>query len=149
MSRSTGGTRWATISARWDRFRSTSATSGISNVMHARTLRQPAALLATAIALAGSACAVHQTDVPGISGPSELSLSLTVTATPDSISQDGASQSAISVLARDANGKPMSGLPIRLDMQVGGALQDFGALTARNIVTSADGRATSVYIAPP
>lgn len=97
----------------------------------------------------GAACTVHQTDVPSLTGPSELALSIDVAATPDSISQDGASQSAIVVTARDANGKAMPALPMRVDMVVGGQFQDFGTLSARTIVTGSDGKATAVYTAPP
>ena len=50
-----------------------------------------------------TAC-VHQDEAPSLTGPSEFALSVAITATPDSISQDGASQSAIVVLARGPNG---------------------------------------------
>ena len=60
-----------------------------------------AALALIAVALAG--CTVHQTTVPGLSGPSDLALSIRVTASPDSISQDGGSQSSIAVNAFDAH----------------------------------------------
>ena len=99
--------------------------------------------------LTSGACTVHQTDVPPLAGPSEFALSLSVTATPDSINQDGASQSAIAVVARDANGRAISGLAVHLDMSVNGSLQDFCTLSARNIVTGSNGRATAVYTAPP
>jgi PKD repeat protein len=96
-----------------------------------------------------AACTVHQTEAPSVTGPSELALSIVPTAVPDSLSQDGSSQSAISVFARDANAKPIAGLALRLDMSVGGVLQDFGTLAARTIVTGADGKASTVYTAPP
>src|SRR5947207_1125425 len=88
------------------------------------------------------ACTIHQTDTPSLSGPSELALSIGVSASPDSINQDGTSQSAIVVTARDASGKPISGLPLRLDLQIDGAPVDYGTLAAKNVVTGADGRAT-------
>lgn len=99
-------------------------------------------------ALASSACTVHKTEAPPLTGPSELALSVRVTATPDSLSLDGGSQSAVVVEARDANGAPRSGLPVRLDIVVGQTLQDCGQLSARNVVTSSDGRATSIFTAP-
>ena len=40
-----------------------------------------------------------------MTGPSELGLSLAVTATPDLVAANGSSQSIIEVVARDANGK--------------------------------------------
>lgn len=96
-----------------------------------------------------AACTVHGVDVPPLSGPSELGLSWSVTATPDMLPQDGFSQSAVVVQVRDASGKGVSGQTLRVETSVGGAAQDFGLLSARSIVTNADGRATVVYTAPP
>ena len=105
------------------------------------------AILVAAVALAG--CTVHQTEAPGLSGPSDLALSIRVSALPDSISQDGGSQSSIQVTAIGPDGKPKSGLPIRLDMFVNGVGQDYGTLSARTMVTNPSGVATVVYTAPP
>src|SRR2546428_5951443 len=102
------------------------------------------------VALAFSAaCGVHQTEAPPLSGPSELAMSIVPTAIPDSISQDGSSQSSITVFVRDSNARPMPGLAIRLEMSVGGTGQDFGTLSARTIVTGSDGKAFAIYTAPP
>ena len=49
--------------------------------------------------MVGAACTVHQTTSPALTGPSELATSVRITATPDSISQDGASQSSVVVSA--------------------------------------------------
>lgn len=98
--------------------------------------------------LAASACTVHQSDVPSLNGPSGLALSLDLTATPDSVTVDGTSQSAIVVEARNAAGDALVGLPVRLEILVGQTAQDCGSLSARNIVTGSDGRARSVYTVP-
>jgi PKD repeat protein len=98
------------------------------------------------IALAG--CTVHQADTQSVTGPSTFATALSVTASPDSLNQDGASQSAIVITARDASGQPIVNLPVRVDMFVGGVQRDFGTLSARNLVTGADGRATTIYTAP-
>src|SRR5262245_59754750 len=82
-----------------------------------------------------AACTVHGTAVTNLAGPSEFSLSIGVSATPDVINQDGFSQSSIVVVARDANGKAKAGLSVRLETLVGGSLQDFGMLSARTAVT--------------
>ena len=95
-----------------------------------------------------AACTTSQQTEPPLAGPSEFALSLRVTATPDSISQDGASQSSIVVNAFDPNGRGISGLALRMDMAVNGMLQDYGTLSARTIVTGTDGRAATVYTAP-
>ncbi|PYR35257.1 MAG: hypothetical protein DMF93_22055 [Acidobacteria bacterium] len=77
--------------------------------------RAAAALVAVA---ATAACTVHSTEVPPLTGPSQLALTLKVTATPDSITQDGGSQASVKVAAIGPDGRPVSGLPIRVDMVV-------------------------------
>jgi PKD repeat protein len=89
------------------------------------------------------------TNVPPLAAPSECALSFALTATPHSISQDGSSQSSITVTARDANAKSISGLPFRMDMFVGSQAGDYGRLSSKTLVTGNDGRATAVYTAPP
>jgi PKD repeat protein len=113
-------------------------------------MRTPLALIAalTAAFAVVAGCTVHQTEAPALAGPSELSTSVLVTATPDTINRDGASQASIQVLVRDANARPIAGVPLRLDMLVSGSLQDFGTLSARNLVTGSDGKAIAVYTAP-
>jgi hypothetical protein len=87
--------------------------------------------------------------VPGISGPSVNALSVTVTATPDTLPQDGTSQSRIVIKAFNAGGQPYPNLSVRLDMQVnGGTTQDLGTLGARTLLTAADGTASTMYTAP-
>jgi PKD repeat protein len=93
-------------------------------------------------------CSLDKQTAPPLTGPSELGLSLAVTATPDIITQDGQSQATIQVIARDANSQPVSGLTLRADMYVDGQLTDFGTLSAKTISTGADGRAAMVYQAP-
>jgi hypothetical protein len=107
--------------------------------------------LATAagvLALA-SACTMKNQDAPPLAGPSELSQSIGIAVSPDVLPQDGASQSFITVTARDANAQPIRNLTLRTETRVGGTPVDFGTLSARSIVTGSDGRATLVYTAPP
>src|SRR5262245_52070720 len=96
-------------------------------------------LIALVIATASAACITHKTDVPGLSGPSSHALTLNVTATPDRISQDGQSQSAIAVFAYGPDGRPLAGVSLRMDIQIGAELIDYGKLSARTIVTGSDG----------
>jgi hypothetical protein len=91
-----------------------------------------------------TACTVHQTDVPSLTGPSEFGLSVTVAAQPDIITRDGFSQSTISITARDPNGAPRSGVQFRIDMA-----QEFGTLSSRSVFTGSDGGATVRYTSPP
>lgn len=107
-----------------------------------------ATLALTAVATAVS-CTVQDTPAPNLTGPSEFGLSVQLTATPDSITQDGASQSTIAITARDAGARPRSGLAFRLEIRVTGAPADYGTLSARTVTTGADGRATALYTAPP
>lgn len=104
--------------------------------------------LAAALVVA-SACTVQKAkEGPAPFGPSGFALSIGLTASPDSISQDGASQSSIVVTAQDATGSPKAGVVIRLDMSVAGSVQDFGQLSARTLVTGTDGAARTIYTAP-
>ena len=96
-----------------------------------------------------AACAVDQAGQPPLTGPAELATSLSVTATPDTINQDGASRSTVIIAAHGASGQAMSGLSVRVDMAVGGVAQDFGTLSARNLVAGPDGRVSVIYTAPP
>jgi PKD repeat protein len=95
-----------------------------------------------------SACTMKSQDPPPYAGPSELGQSVGVAVSPDSLPQDGASQSLITVTVRDANAQPMRNVTVRLEMRVNGTLADFGSLSARSVVTGADGRATAIYTAP-
>jgi PKD repeat protein len=99
-------------------------------------------------AVVGSACTMKSNEAPSFSGPSEFGQSITVSATPDAIVQDGASQSVVTVTAQGPNAEPIPNLSLRADIRVGGLLTDFGTISARNLVTNAQGRATLVYTAP-
>lgn len=104
---------------------------------------------AIALVIAASAGCTHSIETPALSGPSTLALSLQLNAIPDSISQDGGSQSAIKITAIGPNGKGVASLPLRVDMHVNGVAQDYGTLSARTVVTNNDGIASLVYTAPP
>jgi len=112
-----------------------------------RTLKALALTLVIAVA-AGAACTVKKQEAPPLSGPSELATSITLFASPDTLRQDGASQSQITIQARDSQGQPVKSLPVRLDIAVGGTLADFGQLSGKNLVTGGDGRATALYTSP-
>jgi len=113
---------------------------------HLRFASTVAASAAVLLTLAG--CTMHDQEAPPLSGPSEYATSIALTVTPDVLTQDGASQSLITVTARDANGQPLRNLSLRAEVQIGGIRADFGTLSARNLVTGNDGRATVVYTAP-
>lgn len=102
--------------------------------------------------VAASACTVHQADQgPAPFGPSDFGLAIGLTATPDSISQDGASQSSIIVTAHSSN-PDLRSFDVRLDMAVNGVRKDFGSLSLRtlgiNLSSDGSGSASSIYTAP-
>lgn len=112
-------------------------------------MKAPSRYVFLAALALSAACTVHGVDVPAPSGPSDLALSVAVTATPDHVPQDGGSQSSIAIIARGPDGRPVSGQTFRMETAVNGERRDYGLLSARNVVTNADGRATLIYTAPP
>jgi PKD repeat protein len=104
---------------------------------------------AIAVALGLAACTVHKQDTPSLTGPSELGTSVTIQVSPDVLTQDGASQSIVTITARDSNGQPLRSLSLRADITVDGKITDaMGSLSARNLVTDSNGIATVVFTAP-
>ncbi len=106
----------------------------------------------TTLAVAGlvlAACTMKKQEAPPLTGPSEFGTSITIQAAPDVITQDGASQSLITITARDASGQPLRNVTLRVETFVNGERVDFGTLSARTVVTGSDGRATLTYTAPP
>jgi PKD repeat protein len=87
-------------------------------------------------------------DGPMLTGPSELALALAVSMSPDVLSQDGKSQSVLTVVARGPNGEPRSGVSLRLAMTVGGTTVDYGTLSSKAISTNSAGMASAIYTAP-
>src|SRR5450759_1555846 len=102
----------------------------------------------TALAVAGAfalaACTVHKQATPSLTGPSELGMSVTVEVSPDVLTQDGASQSLVTITVRDANGQPVRNVALRANITVNGVITDFGTLSARNVVSDAHGKASLV-----
>jgi PKD repeat protein len=105
------------------------------------------AALGAVLALSAG-CTMKGQDAPPLSGPSEFGTSITMTASPDAINQDGGSQSLITITTRDSNGNPLRNVSIRTDIFVNGLHTDFGTLSARSVVTDSNGRATLIYTAP-
>ena len=104
-----------------------------------------AVALGLALVTLPSGCTMKEQETPALTGPSELGTGVSVTVTPDILTQDGGSQSLVTVSAFDSNGKPLRNLSLRSEIMVGGVIADFGSLSARSIVTGTDGRATLVY----
>jgi PKD repeat protein len=77
-----------------------------------------------------------------------MALSLAITANPDVLSLDGASQSQIRIVARDENGQPKANVLLRAEIVVGGSSVEYGSLSARTRSTDSNGVASFTYTAP-
>jgi PKD repeat protein len=105
-------------------------------------------LIALAAVLLFAGCSLDKQAAPPLVGPSELGLSVDVSATPDILTQDGQSQSTIQIFARDASSVPVSGLSLRADVYANGQQTDFGTISSKTVSTGSDGKATMIYRAP-
>lgn len=94
-------------------------------------------------ALAATGCSLGDQSAPSLTGPSEFGLSVTMTASPDQLPRDGSSQSVISVIARDAQGRPVANQRMTIGLSSGAA-----AASASEVITDASGRATFSITAP-
>ena len=98
-------------------------------------------------------CDIAKESPPSLIGPSKLGLSLTLSADPSVLTQDGFSWTRVTVLARDANSVALANVAMRAEIlsntNNGLALADFGQLSTRTIVTGSDGRGSVIYTAPP
>lgn len=93
-------------------------------------------------------CTVHQTEAPPLTGPSEFALSVSMTASPDTLVSGGQQQSSIAVQARDASGGPKANQSFLLTTVVDGVPVAFGTLSTDKVTTGSDGRATAIYTMP-
>jgi PKD repeat protein len=111
--------------------------------------RRVAICVVAILPLTAAAGCVDPYEVPGIAGPSTLATALQIQAVPDILTQDGASQALVSVFVHGPDGQPLRDVTLRVEISVAGQfMADFGALSARTIVTNATGRATLTYTAP-
>lgn len=113
-----------------------------------RTLLTHRLVAAAAASLLLTGCTTHTQETPSLSGPSGLGTSLTITVSPDTLTQDGASQSLVQVTAYDSNGQPLRNVSLRAAIALDGSVTDFGRLSAKSLVTDANGRASTTYTAP-
>jgi PKD repeat protein len=102
-------------------------------------------VLLTAAAMAG--CTLDNQDTPDLSGPSGLSLSMTVTAAPDHLMQDGSSQAVVTATVKNAQGEPVNGLGITWFVATSDGTQ-LEPVTQFS-VTNAQGQAQTRVTAPP
>lgn len=110
--------------------------------------RVPAAVALIAL-LAAPGCTLKDQDPPPLTGPSQLATAVRMTATPDVLTQDGASQSVIQLEVTDAQRQPVRNLSLRMDIAVNNTFAEFGRLSQQTVATDSSGRAAIVYTAPP
>ncbi len=113
--------------------------------------------LGLVLALAG--CGMDEVEVPDLIGPSELGLSVKMTATPDILVADGFSSSLIRATVRDNNGRLVAGRAIFFAVSAAdGTFADLGELrstsgsgvgTGIQVTTDGSGVAQLVYVSPP
>jgi PKD repeat protein len=99
-------------------------------------------------ALLMASCTMKNQEAPPLTGPSEFGTSITVAVSPDVLQTDGGSQSVVTITARGTDGQPLRNVSMRAEIQIDGTTADFGTLSARNVVTDTQGKATIVYTAP-
>ncbi len=99
-----------------------------------------AAVAAAAVWLA--ACSVDGQEPPSLIGPSGFAQTVTLSASPDHLPRDGNSRATVTVLVRNETGGPVAGQ--RLAVGANG-----GTISASEVVTGSDGRATFTITAPP
>jgi PKD repeat protein len=68
-------------------------------------------------------------------------MAIDMTATPDLLPEDGASQSIVAITVRNGEAQPMRNMPLFVETTI-------GQLSTSNAVTDASGRATVVFTAP-
>lgn len=108
-----------------------------------------AAGIGLCLLLAHAGCSTDKVTIPGLNGPSELGLSLKLDATPDVLTADGSSTSAVQATVRDQNGNLKSGVPIFFAVtDTTGQFADIGGLNRTTAVSGPDGTAQVVYTSP-
>lgn len=108
-----------------------------------RTLRAAAVLLA----LSATGCTLADQEAPALQGPSEYGRSISVTATPDRLAQDGVSQAEVIATVRNENGAPVPNFP--LSWHVTASTGVLVEPSVQQSTTDAQGRARIVVTAPP
>jgi PKD repeat protein len=113
---------------------------------------------AVALVLALNGCGLEEIEVPDLDGPSEMSLSVRVTASPDIVTADGFSTSLVQALVRDENARPVANRDIFFSIaDESGRAADIGTLSASGsfgvgtgvvVRTNGQGIAQVIYEAP-
>jgi PKD repeat protein len=115
--------------------------------MQRTSFRNRAQWLAVACAaVLASACGLDKQTQPSLIGPADTGQSIQLTATPDQLPRDGASQAVVTVLARDVNNRPIVGQ--RLILAIGNGSAAGAGLSQTEVTTNSQGTATFTVSAP-
>jgi hypothetical protein len=117
------------------------------------------AAAALALLVVHGGCGLDEVEIPDLEGPSELALSIALTANPDIIVADGLSTSLVEATVRDQNGRPVAGREIFFSIaDESGRPADLGLLRAPGtsvglgtglvVRTNAQGIAQVIYESP-
>lgn len=94
---------------------------------------------------------LNKVPIPGLVGPSELGLSVQLTASPDTLNADGISQSIVRAVLRDKNGAPAPGKAVFFQLFQGDGFIVAGSVlvgplqTGLSVTTDNNGVAQVVY----
>jgi PKD repeat protein len=115
--------------------------------MERRTFNVRVQWIAVAVAaLLTSACSLDKQEEPALMGPSDLGLSIALTATPDQLPRDGSSSAVVTLIARDPSNRPIVGQRLLLSLGTGSPVG--AALSQQEVTTNAQGTATFSVSAP-
>lgn len=108
-----------------------------------RTLRAAAVM----VAVSAAGCTLAKQETPALQGPSEYGRSISVTATPDRLAQDGVSQAEVIATVRNEQGAPVPNFVLswRVTASTGVLVEP----SVQQSTTDANGRARIVVTAPP
>lgn len=116
-------------------------------------------MVALGLVLGLNACGLDEVEIPDLDGPSELALSVRLTASPDIVTADGFSSSLVQAHLRGPNGQPLSGRQVFMAVaDNAGRTADIGQLRSTGsggigtgivLTTGSNGIAQAVYEAPP
>ena len=97
-------------------------------------------------ALLLSACGLQNQEMPSLVGPSDHGLSIVMTAAPDQLPRDGASQSIVTLVARDSVNQPIVGQRLVLALAAGAPAG--AAISQPEATTNSLGSVTFAVTAP-
>jgi PKD repeat protein len=106
-------------------------------------MKTSSTLIASLLGLAIASGCTKSVEVPALAGPSTLAYSILLTASTDTLIQDGVSSATIEITARDSAGQAINGRPLRAAIIVDGLVQDFGSLSTKSPITGGTLRYTA------